>query len=128
MATYLESSSGPPILSKQAQAARILVAEDPFVSKFLRTMLQRHGHQVVTSEPDQASESIRNGSVQAQVVITNKPEAFLPFANWLPLLYIAANPEPALALRFPTCRVLRKPFRNEDLLEAVGELAQCGVL
>ena len=90
-------------------------------------MLQRHGHQVVTSEPDQASESIRNGSVQAQVVITNKPEVFLPFANWLPLLYIAASPDSELAKQFLNCRVLRKPFRNDDLLAAVEDLAHSDI-
>jgi len=87
-------------------------------------MLERHGHQVLTGDAEQASESLRQGRMQPQVVITNQPEAFLPLAGTLPLLYIAANPDPALALQFPACRVLRKPFRNDELLEAVGELAR----
>jgi hypothetical protein len=77
----------------------------------------------VTGEAVHASELLRAGSVTANVVITNQPEAFLPLASTLPLLYIAANPDPELASQFPTCRVLRKPFRNDDLLEAVEELA-----
>ena len=123
MATYSESSSAPPILLNNPVSARILVVEDPFVSSFLRAVLQRRGHKVVTGEAVRASELLREGGVTANVVITNRPEAFLPFAGTLPLLYIAANPDPALASQFPTCRVLRKPFRNDELLEAVEELA-----
>jgi hypothetical protein len=128
MAIYSESSSGPaPFLPEGSVSARILVAEDPFISSFLRTVLQRHGHQVVIGEAVRASELLRDGSVIANVVITNQPEAFLPLAGTLPLLYIAANPDPELASQFPTCRVLRKPFRNDELLEAVKELAHSGV-
>ena len=124
MSNHSESSSGPrPFSPGGPPSARILVAEDPFVSKFLRAVLQRHGHNVVTGEAAQASELLRAGSVIANVVITNQPEAFLPLAGTLPLIYIAANPDPELASRFPTCRVLRKPFRNDELLEAVKELA-----
>jgi hypothetical protein len=123
MPIHSETSSGPPPFLRDSPA-RILVAEDPFISNFLRTVLQRHGHMVVTGEPDQASELLRAGGV---VVITNKPEAFLPFAGTLGLLYIAANPDPELTLQFPACRVLRKPFRNDELLEAVEQLAQLDV-
>jgi len=124
MAIYSESSLGQqPVLPDRSASARILVAEDPFVSSFLRAVLQRHGHKVVIGEAYRASELLRDGSDTANVVITNQPEAFLPFAATLPLLYIAANPDPALVSQFPTCRVLRKPFRNDDLLEAVEQLA-----
>jgi CheY-like chemotaxis protein len=102
--------------------ARILVAEDPFVSSFLRTVLQRHGHDVVTCEAGYASERLIQGSVAADVVITNDPEAFLPSAGTVHLLYIAANPDLDLAAQFPACRVLRKPFRNHELLEAIEDL------
>lgn len=99
-----------------------MVAEDPFVSSFLRTVLQRHGHDVTIGEALHASELIREGGISADIVITNTPEAFLPLASTLPLLYIAANPDPELASKFPACRVLRKPFRNDELLEAVEDL------
>jgi hypothetical protein len=124
MGIHSESSLGPHAsLPGGPVSARILVAEDPFVTGFLRTVLQRHGHKVVTGEAVGASELLRDGSVAANLVITNRPEAFLPFAGTLPLLYIAANPDLELASRFLTCRVLRKPFRNDDLLDAVEDLA-----
>ena len=110
------------LLPERSDSARILVAEDPFVSSFLRTVLERHGHKVVTGEAVHASELIRQGALEANIVITNRPEAFLPLADSLPILYLAATPDPQLALQFPNCRVLRKPFRNEDLLDAVGDL------
>lgn len=112
-----------PFLREQSTSAVILVVEDPFVSSFLRTILQRRGHKVIVGEPDRVSGLLRDGRLEALVVITNRPEAFLPLADTLPMLYIAANPDPALAIQFPICRVLRKPFRNDDLLEAVEELA-----
>jgi hypothetical protein len=107
-----------PFLSTGPVSLRILIAEDPLITTFLRTILERHGHQVMTGEP------MRNRGMQPQLVITNRPEDFLPFAGTLPMLYIAASPDPAMALRFSNCRVLCKPFRNADLLEAVDELAQ----
>jgi hypothetical protein len=39
------------------------------------------------------------------------------------MLYIAASPDPEVALRFQVCRVLPKPFRYEELLAAVDDLA-----
>jgi hypothetical protein len=57
------------------------------------------------------------------LVITNAPGLFLAFAEWLPLLYLAACPDFDLAARFRTCRVLQKPFHPTDLLEAVRRLS-----
>jgi len=105
-------------------SARVLVSEDPFVSSFLRTILQRRGHNVVIGSAAGVSELLHLGSPAACVVITNRPEAFLEFAANIHLLYIAAAPDFDLASRFPNCRVLRKPFRNDELLEAVDSLAQ----
>jgi hypothetical protein len=62
------------------------------------------------------------GNMAADLVITNNPEAFLPLAGTLHMLYIAANPDLDVASHFPACRVLRKPFRNVDLVEAVDQL------
>jgi hypothetical protein len=116
----------PPLA--EAPQARILVAEDPFINSFLRTVLTRHGHTVVAGEPFHSSDLLLAGNLAADVVITNLPQAFLPFSATLPVLYIAASPDPELASRFRTCRVLRKPFRNDDLMEAVSELARAAVL
>lgn len=105
-------------------AATVLVAEDPFINSFLRTVLQRHGYRVVTTDQRLGGNLMSTGAVQPDVIITNKPDVFLPFAEGCPMLYIAASPDPELALRFQMCRVLRKPFRYEDLLEAVDELVR----
>ena len=124
MALYSESQAAPPpnLLRRQA-SVRILVAEDPFVGTFLRTVLQKHGHKVVTSDAVRATELLREGAIAADVVITNQPDAFLEFAGTQPILYIAASPDAGLASQFAICRVLRKPFRNEELLETVEQLA-----
>jgi CheY-like chemotaxis protein len=111
-------------LRNENTSATVLVAEDPFINSFLRTVLQRHGYRVVTADQYQGSSLMRAGGIRPDVVITNKPDVFLPFADDCPMLYIAASPDPELALRFQTCRVLRKPFRYEDLLQAVDELAR----
>jgi CheY-like chemotaxis protein len=118
-------SSGPPQFAPEESAsADILVVEDPFVSNFVRAVLQKRRHKVVISEAERASELLRQGRLRPHLVITNKPEVFLQFADALPVLYIAANPDPRLASQFANCRVLRKPFRNDDLVEAVEELAR----
>jgi|SRR5580698_7634841 hypothetical protein len=120
-----ESPSGvPAFLPERPAFANVLVAEDPFISNFVRTVLQRQGHKVVTGEAGHATQLMKEGSITPDVVITNRPEAFLAFANNLRLIYIAANPDPELALPFLNSRVLRKPFRNEDLLAAVEQLTR----
>ena len=120
-------SQSPPFLPAAPSCARILVAEDPFVSSFLRTVLQRHGHEVLVGAPSRASELLRHGEVAADLVITNEPDLFLDLADKVRLLYVAATPDVDLAARFAKCRVLRKPFRNEDLLSAVEELAHSDI-
>ena len=86
-------------------------------------MLQKHGHKVVIGDAARASELLRQG-MAADMVITNQPEVFLEFARILPMLYIAASPDPELASQFSICRVLRKPFHNAELLAAVEQLAE----
>ena len=66
MAISPESPSGARgLLVRTSGSARILVAEDPFISTFLRTVLQRHGHKVVTGEPLVPANSCCQGSVAA---------------------------------------------------------------
>jgi hypothetical protein len=127
MAISSKSSFPAHPVPPEGTTTRILVAEDPFINSFLRTVLARHGHNVVVGEPYHSSDLLLGGSITADVVITNTPQAFLSFADSLPVLYIAASPDPDVAARFRTCRVLRKPFRNDDLLEAVEELAHHAV-
>lgn len=128
MASQSESSpASPGLLPGHAFPARILVAEDPFVGTFLRTVLQKRGHKVVTGEAERASDLLGEGLIAADIVITNRPDAFLAFAERIPLLYLASTPDDELAARFSHCRVLRKPFRNEELLVALEQLA-CSVV
>jgi DNA-binding NtrC family response regulator len=123
MAIYSQSpSASQAFLPAHRSSANILVAEDPFVGRFLRAILQKHSHKVVTVEAVRARDWLQH-EVAPDIVITNRPEAFLEFAATLPVLYTAANPDYQLAAQFPMCRVLHKPFRNEELLEAVERLA-----
>jgi hypothetical protein len=101
----------------------IVVVEDPLVQKFLRSVLFRNGYQVVEASPATALSLIAGPEPRARVVITNRPEVFLPFADDVAMLYVAACPDYTLALRFQTCRILHKPFHPADLLEAVEDLA-----
>ena len=127
MASHSESTSRHESLLGDPFPVRILVAEDPFLGTFLRTVLQKLGHKVITGEAFRACDLLREGRLVADMVITNQPEAFLDFAQRIPLLYLASSPDDELAAGFAHCRVLRKPFRKEELLAAVEQLA-CSVV
>jgi len=100
----------------------VLVSDDPFVAAFIRTLLHRHGYEVVNTAAERGLDLIEAGELQADLVITNVPQAFLPVADRLRLLYLAAMPDPSLIARFPSARALRKPFSNDELVEAVQSL------
>src|SRR5580692_8306799 len=101
MTMQSESPTGLPEFAPQRLgSAQILVAEDPFVGTFLRTVLQRHGYKVVTGEATRASELLRQRTLTPDIVITNQPSVFLEFAGTLPMLYIAASPDHQLAAQF----------------------------
>ncbi len=100
----------------------VAVIEDPFIRKLLRDILTRHGYRVVEFAGSQRAELLRSGAEQVALIITNTPGEFLAFADVLPVLYLAAAPDPDLAARFRRCRCLRKPFISEDLLAAVADL------
>jgi hypothetical protein len=95
--------------------------EDPFVRSFVQAYLARHGIEGVGLEIGQAIEMLRRDAGQARAIITNRPDGFLEFAE-LPLLYMAAFPDPEQAKPFRHHRMLRKPFRPEELLQAMREL------
>src|ERR1039457_3626756 len=109
------------ILSTSCQGA-IVVVEDPYIRKYLRDLLTRHGYRVVGSDADAATGMLLSQTEQVDLVITNSPVDFLAFANTTPLLYISGGPDFELAARFSYCRVLQKPFHPELLLAAVREL------
>jgi len=100
----------------------IAVTEDPFIRKFLGDVLKRRGYRVVGADSARALEMIRSGDETVDLVITNTPVAFASVAEQVPMLYIAALPDPDMGSRFTSFRSLKKPFLPEQLLEAVEEL------
>lgn len=100
----------------------IAVTEDPFIRKFLGDVLNRRGYRVVGADSARAIEMIRSGNETVDLVITNTPVDFASVAEKVPMLYIAAVPDPDIGSRFPAFRALRKPFLPDQLLAAVKEL------
>jgi hypothetical protein len=98
----------------------IILVEDPFIRNYLRFLLIRHGYSVVESEPSRACELV--DSTRTSVVITNKPESFVGCAPNLALIYLATAPDLDVAAKFPSCRVVRKPFQPGELLSAIEQL------
>jgi DNA-binding response OmpR family regulator len=100
----------------------IVVVEDPFVRNFLRAVLVRRGYRVLPGDVRQGLAALRDSSQKVQLLITNVPAAFTEFADLVPLLYLAALPDPSLALPYRKSRVLSKPFHPDELLALVQEL------
>ena len=100
----------------------VLISEDPLVAAFVRTLLGRHGCKVVSASAERGLALIETGELRADLVITNTPQVFLPVADRLHVIYLAAMPDPSLIARFPSARALRKPFANDELVEAVQSL------
>jgi DNA-binding response OmpR family regulator len=105
-----------------SERGKILVAEDRFVRAFVLTYLTRQGFSVVSLDVGEAEEQIQAGTVEFDLLITNRPAQFAELAGRVPLLYLAASPDPAETAGFTRCHVLRKPFRPEQLLTAVTSL------
>ena len=101
----------------------ILIVEAPIVQKFLRTVLDREGYQTIEVGSQSALELMEFSNPRVGLVITNAPGMFLPYAQQVALIYIAACPNLDLAARFKTCSVLQKPFHPAELLEAVRILS-----
>jgi hypothetical protein len=101
----------------------VLIVEDPLIQRFVGGILKREGRPVVEASVDGALRILGAGDPAVALLITNQPARFLEFAETLPLLYIAAFPDPALAERFHRCRMLRKPFPPMDLMACAAELA-----
>jgi DNA-binding response OmpR family regulator len=101
----------------------IAVTEDPYIRKFLGDVLKRRGYRVVGADSARAIEMIRSGDEPVDLVITNTPVEFASVAEEVPVLYIAAAPDPEVGSRFRAFRALRKPFLPDQLIAAVKELA-----
>jgi hypothetical protein len=102
----------------------IVVVEDPFVRNFLRNVLERQGYEVLSGGVGHGLAAMRDGRQEVQLLITNVPSAFTEFAGRVPLLYLAALPDPSLASPYRRSRILSKPFHPHDLLASVQELLQ----
>jgi CheY-like chemotaxis protein len=100
----------------------VLVVEDPLIQRFIGGVLKREGRQVVEAKAEESLRVLRSRDQAIALLITNQPLRFVEFAETLPLIYVAAVPDPAMALHFRYCRMLRKPFPPSDLVECVAEL------
>jgi DNA-binding response OmpR family regulator len=109
-------------MTSPTSAGAIVIVEDSFVGHFLRVVLQRHGHRAITADAREGLDLLRPGQSQVGLLITNIPALFVPFGEWVPLLYLAACPDPALVEGFRASRALRKPFHTDELMECVREL------
>jgi hypothetical protein len=122
METHIECIPPERAIPSTSRQGAIVVVEDPYIRKYLRDVLTRHGYRVLGSDAPVATGILRSGSERVDLLITNLPGDFLAFADTIRLLYTAGAPDRKLASRFFCCRVLNKPFRHEHLLAAVRGL------
>jgi len=119
--TYLNDLSCGAAEPNGADRRPIVVVEDPQIQKLIQGLLGRSGYQAQAAAQDYCQTLLEGGSLPS-VLITNQPSLFLAFAEELPLLYVAALPDPRLASMFRHCRVLRKPFHVSELVASVDQL------
>jgi DNA-binding response OmpR family regulator len=100
----------------------IVIVEDPFIRRLVRSVLGRSGHDVVESDAQEAFRLAARGPGFVKLFITNKPDVFEHLEHTVPILYLSASPDWDLASRFKNLRVLAKPFHASELLEAVTEV------
>lgn len=101
--------------------ATILVVEEQFVSEFLRSALTHQGYAVICATAGVARALLRRDRGAVKILVTNAPGEFAAFPD-LPLLYLAACPDPALTEPFARSLSLAKPFHPRDLFECVAQL------
>jgi CheY-like chemotaxis protein len=106
---------------KQA-AGSIVIVEDALIRRLIHNLLGRFGYNVVEAPLHGAVDLIKRTAGLVSLLITNSPQHFLPFANDVSVLYLAACPDYDLAAKFRSCHVLSKPFHPEELIEAVRDL------
>lgn len=104
------------------QTNSVLVVEDPTIRRLLTGILTRAGFSVTEAEPWHGVNYLRE-QLEFDLLITNSPTPFLEFADRIPVLYMAASPDPKVAACFRKCAMLQKPFRPSDLVALAGELA-----
>jgi hypothetical protein len=109
------------MISRDSDASVVLV-EDPLICRFVRSVLLSRKRSVVEVGPAEAIRLVQSGDAKVRLLITNRPDAFLPFTEELPVLYLSSLPEHRLAGAFRECRMLHKPFAPGALSAAVTEL------
>ena len=114
-------------MSPRYSSGVIVIVEDPFIQRFVRSVLGRSGHHVMESDALDAYKLAAEGPGSVKLLITNKPDVFEHLERTVPILYLAASPDWELASRFSNLRVLQKPFHAHELLEAVGAVTAAGV-
>jgi hypothetical protein len=85
-------------------------------------VLQKHGYTVVMAGTSEAAGILRATNAPDEILLTNAPSDFLEFAEKIPLLYLTSSPDPEMQAAFRSCRVVRKPFAPNELVEAVADL------
>jgi DNA-binding response OmpR family regulator len=111
-------------MSPRLSSGVIVIVEDPFIQRFVRSVLGRSGHAVMETDAVDAYKMAAEGPGSIKLLITNKPDVFEHLEPVVPILYLAASPDWELASRFRNLRVLQKPFHAHELLEAVGAVTK----
>lgn len=109
-------------MSSPSTTGVIVIVEDPFIRRFVRSVLGRLGHTVMESDEKDALKLAAEEPDVVKLLITNRPDVFERLDRTFPILYLAGTPDWDLVSRFSNLRVLQKPFHAHELLEAVGEV------
>ena len=124
-AQYQQSASAlaHTLMPPTTHECTVAVAEDPFVRRYVRALLTRHGFRIVENDSRLTRKLLESGELTPDILITNEPGTFAGFAAFLPIVYLAAAPDPKLVESFKFSRMVRKPFLAEQLLQALNELS-----
>jgi DNA-binding response OmpR family regulator len=106
-------------MAPRTRTGVIVIVEDPFIRRLVRSVLGHSGLEVIESDAQEAYTLAAREPGFVKLFITNKPDVFRQLEDTVPILYLAASPDWDLASRFKKLRVLQKPFHARDLLEAV---------
>jgi DNA-binding response OmpR family regulator len=112
-----EAGAAPSVRGR----ATILVVEEQFVSEFLRSALTHQGYKVICATAGVARAILRRDRESVKLLVTNTPLEFAAFPD-LPVLYLAACPDPAQIDPFADSLALAKPFHPRRLFECVAQL------
>lgn len=119
---YLKLEVTCDLMTSQPDSGVVLIVEDPWICKFLGSVLARAGHRTVEADAQHGVDLVRSGEVNVKALITNTPAAFRAVAEKVPLVYTTSCPDPEATQGFRQCRVLQKPFHAGQLLEALHQV------